>query len=337
MVIQSMTNTDTRDVEATVHQILALEDAGCQVIRSAVVDEEAAAALEAIVRRIHIPMVADIHFDYRLALKAMESGVQGIRINPGNIGGIRKLRQVVEMAKERNIPIRVGVNGGSLEKEILHKHGGPTPEALVESAMGHVSLMEELGYGNLKISIKSSNVPTFLKANRLLAKVCDYPIHLGVTEAGVGQNAVIKSALGIGTLLAEGIGDTIRVSLTGDPLEEVRVARSILDFLELSEKPGPELISCPTCGRTEIDLEHLARSVEKMLETVDRPIRVAVMGCPVNGPGEAREADLGLAGGKGQGLIFKKGQIVAKVPAEELLSAFARELEEYIRELEQEV
>ncbi len=335
VTVQSMTNTDTRDVQATVAQIHRLEQAGCQIVRVAVPDEAAAGSIGAIRRQISVPLVADVHFDYRLAVSAIEAGADGLRINPGNIGSAARVRAVVDAARERSVPIRVGVNAGSLEKDLLEKHGGPTAEALVESAMGQISRIEEWGYDRLKVSIKSARVPVTLAANRLLAATCDYPVHLGITEAGIGEKAIIKSVLGIGILLEEGIGDTFRISLTGDPVKEVDVARDVLQFLGQIEA-GPELISCPTCGRTEIGLERLALDVQQLLKDVRHPIRVAVMGCVVNGPGEAREADLGIAGGRGEGLLFKKGIVLRKVPEERLLEEFKKELQIIIRERDQE-
>lgn len=325
--IQSMTNTNTADAAATVGQIERLEQAGCEIIRSAVPDQEAVEALPEILARIHIPLIADIHFDYRLALGAIKAGVHGLRLNPGNIGGEARVAEVVKAARERNIPIRIGVNAGSLEKVLLDKYGHPSPEALVESAMGHIGMLEKLNYNNIKVSLKSSSVPLMLEAYRLLAEKTDYPFHLGVTEAGTPKRGSIKSAVGIGAMLAEGIGDTIRVSLTGDPVEEVFVAREILQALGL-RKEGISFISCPTCGRTQIDLISIAGQVEERLAgwAVPRPLTVAVMGCVVNGPGEAREADFGIAGGKGTGLLFKKGEIIKKLPENQLVEALIGEI-----------
>lgn len=326
VAIQSMCNTKTSDVDATVKQILELEEAGCEIIRVAVPDMEAAEAISEIKKRIHIPLVADIHFDYRLALKAIENGVDKLRINPGNIGGEDRVKAVVEAAKAKNIPIRIGVNSGSLEKEILEKYGEVTPEGLVESALRHVRILEKLDFYDIVISIKASNVPFSLETYSLLSKEVDYPIHLGITESGTAWSGTIKSAVGIGAILAMGIGDTIRVSLTGDCVDEVRVAKAILKDLGL-RKFGIEFVSCPTCGRTCIDLIGLANKVEERCKNIDKDIKVAVMGCAVNGPGEAREADIGVAGGKGYGLIFKKGEILKKLPEEELLDALMEEIE----------
>lgn len=327
--VQSMTNTDTRDVEATVKQIHRLEAVGCELIRVAVVDQEAADALSKIKEQISIPLIADIHFDYRLALQAMKNGIDGLRINPGNIGSKAKVREITAMAKDKGIPIRIGVNAGSLEKELLRKHGGVTPQALVESALGHASILEDLDFQPIKISLKASHVPLMVEAYRLLAAQTDYPLHLGVTEAGTLQASSVKSSLGIGLLLSEGIGDTIRVSITGDPVWEVKIGFEILKSLGLRER-GIELISCPTCGRCQIDLVHLAEEAERRLAFVSKPLKVAVMGCPVNGPGEARQADVGIAGGKGLGLVFRHGEIVAKVPQDELIEALVREVEKMI-------
>ena len=325
--IQSMCNTKTENVEATVAQIRALAAAGCEIIRVAVPNEAAALALKDIRRQIKLPLVADIHFDYRLALASMENGADKIRINPGNIGEDWKLREVVNAAKERNIPIRVGVNSGSLEKEILKKYGGVTAEGIVESALEKVGRIEELGYENLVISIKSSDVLMCIRAHELLADKTDYPLHIGITEAGTLLRGTVKSAVGLGVILYEGIGDTIRVSLTGDPLEEIKAAREILKSLGL-RKGGVEVVSCPTCGRTEIDLIGLANQVEGLVERYsDLDVRVAVMGCVVNGPGEAREADFGVAGGKGAGVLIRKGEVIRTMPESELLPALEAELQ----------
>ena len=325
--IQSMCNTKTENVEATVAQIRALAAAGCEIIRVAVPNEAAALALKDIRRQIKLPLVADIHFDYRLALAAMENGADKIRINPGNIGEDWKLREVVNAAKERNIPIRVGVNSGSLEKEILKKYGGVTAEGIVESALEKVGRIEELDYENLVISIKSSDVLMCIRAHELLADKTDYPLHIGITEAGTLLRGTVKSAVGLGVILYEGIGDTIRVSLTGDPLEEIKAAREILKSLGL-RKGGVEVVSCPTCGRTEIDLIGLANQVEGLVERYsDLDVRVAVMGCVVNGPGEAREADFGVAGGKGAGVLIRKGEVIRTMPENELLPALEAELQ----------
>lgn len=328
ILIQSMTNTKTQDVEATVAQILSLEAAGCEIIRCTVPDMEAAKALSEIKKRIHIPLVADIHFDYRLAVAAMENGADKIRINPGNIGTPDRVRAVVETAKERNIPIRVGVNSGSLEKPLLEKYGGVTAQAIVESALDKVHMIEDMGYDNLVISIKSSDVLMCVKAHELLAGKTAYPLHVGITEAGTVQSGNIKSAVGLGIILYQGIGDTIRVSLTGNPVEEIKSARLILRTLGL-RKGGIEVVSCPTCGRTQIDLIGLAQKVERLVEDYPLAIKVAVMGCVVNGPGEAREADLGIAGGIGEGLLIKKGEIVRKVKEEQLLAALKEELDNW--------
>ena len=325
IAIQSMTNTKTEDVEATVQQILRLEKSGCEIIRCTVPTAEAAAAIRRIKERIHIPLVADIHFDYKMALAAMENGADKIRINPGNIGGADKLKAVVDMAKERKVPIRVGVNGGSLEKELVEKYHGVTAEGIVESAMDKVHIIEEAGYDNLVISIKSSNVPMCIEAHERLAEVTDYPLHIGITESGTLWSGNIKSAVGLGILLAKGIGDTMRVSLTGDPVEEVRSAKQILRSLGL-RREGIEVVSCPTCGRTQIDLISLANQVEAMVEDIPLNLKVAVMGCVVNGPGEAKEADIGIAGGIGEGLLIKKGEIIKKLPEDQLLPALRQEL-----------
>ncbi|XCP87120.1 flavodoxin-dependent (E)-4-hydroxy-3-methylbut-2-enyl-diphosphate synthase [Roseburia hominis] len=325
VAIQSMTNTKTEDVEATVAQILVLEKVGCEIIRCAVPTMEAAAALKEIKKQIHIPLVADIHFDYRLAIAAIENGADKIRINPGNIGSEDRVRQVVEKAKEYGVPIRVGVNSGSLEKELLEKYGGVTAEGIVESALDKVHMIEKMGYDNLVVSIKSSDVLMCVRAHELIAKECPYPLHVGITESGTVLSGNIKSSVGLGIILHQGIGDTIRVSLTGDPLEEIKSAKLILRTLGL-RKGGIEVVSCPTCGRTRIDLISLATKVENMVAQFPLDIKVAVMGCVVNGPGEAREADLGVAGGIGEGLLFKKGEIIRKVKEEELLEALREEL-----------
>ena len=329
ILIQSMTNTRTEDVEATVAQILALEQAGCEIIRATVPTQEAARAFSKIKARIHIPLVADIHFDYKLAIAAMENGADKIRINPGNIGGPDKVKAVVDVARERGIPIRVGVNSGSLEKELVEKYGGVTAQGIVESALDKVHMIEESGYDNLVISIKSSDVLMCVEAHKLLAAQTMYPLHVGITESGTLWSGNIKSALGLGIILHEGIGDTVRVSLTGDPVEEVRTARLILRTLGLRQG-GIEVVSCPTCGRTRIDLIGLASKVEELAADYPLDIKVAVMGCAVNGPGEAREADLGVAGGQGEGLLFKKGEIVRKVPEGELLAALKEELDNWV-------
>lgn len=329
VAIQSMTNTKTEDVKATVAQILKLEAAGCDIIRCAVPTMEAALALAEIKKQIHIPLVADIHFDYRLAIAAMENGADKIRINPGNIGSIDRVKAVVDVAKERNIPIRVGVNSGSLEKEIVEKYGKVTAKGLVESALDKVHIIEEMGYDNLVISIKSSDVLMCIQAHELIAKQTNYPLHVGVTESGSLIAGNIKSAIGLGNILYQGIGDTIRVSLTGDPVEEIRSAKLILKSLGL-RKGGVTVVSCPTCGRTQIDLIGLANQVEKLVENMELDIKVAVMGCVVNGPGEAKEADLGIAGGKNEGLLIKKGEVIRKVSEDKLLDALRDELEKLI-------
>lgn len=325
ILIQSMTNTKTEDVAATVEQIRKLTAAGCDIIRCAVPTQEAAAAIREIKKEISIPLVADIHFDYRLAIAAMENGADKIRINPGNIGSRERLNAVVQTAKERNIPIRVGVNSGSLEKDLVEKYHGVTAEGIVESALDKVHMIEEEGYDNLVISIKSSDVLMCAKAHELIASKTVYPLHVGITEAGTLLSGNIKSAIGLGMILSQGIGDTIRVSLTGDPLEEVKSAKLILRTLGL-RKGGIEVVSCPTCGRTRIDLIGLANQVENMVEDIPLDLKVAVMGCVVNGPGEAKEADIGIAGGVGEGLLIKKGEVVRKVPEAELLSVLREEL-----------
>ena len=326
--IQSMTNTRTEDAEATAAQILRLEQAGCEIVRCTVPNAEAARAIKEIKKKIHIPLVADIHFDYKMAIAAMENGADKIRINPGNIGGPDRVRAVVAAAKDRNIPIRVGVNSGSLEKPLLEKYGGVTAEGLVESALDKVHMIEEQGYDNLVISIKSSDVMMCVRAHELLAEKTSCPLHVGITEAGTVMSGSIKSAVGLGLILHQGIGDTVRVSLTGDPVEEIRAAKLILRTLGL-RKGGIEVVSCPTCGRTKIDLIGLASKVEKMVEDYPLDIKVAVMGCAVNGPGEAKEADIGIAGGEGEGLLIKKGQIVRKVPEDQLLAVLKEELDHW--------
>ena len=325
ITIQSMTNTDTRNVKETISQIHRLQEAGCDIIRCAVPDMEASNAIKEIVNNINIPLVADIHFDYRLALKSIENGVAALRINPGNIGSIDKVKEVAKAAKDKNVPIRIGVNSGSLKKEILDKYGKVCPEALVESALEHVRILENVNYEDIVISIKSSNVMQMIDSYRMISKAVDYPLHLGVTEAGTIWRGTIKSSVGIGALLSEGIGDTIRISLTGDPVEEIKVGREILKSLgHLNE--GIEFISCPTCGRTQIDLINIAEEVERRLINYNKNLKVAVMGCVVNGPGEAREADIGIAGGNGEGLIFKKGKIVKKVREEELVDELIEQI-----------
>lgn len=324
--IQSMTNTDTRDVEATLKQIRELYNAGCEIIRCTVPDMEAAEAIKEIVKQSPIPVVADIHFDYRLALKVVENGISAVRINPGNIGSIERVRMVAEACKAKNIPIRIGVNSGSLEKEILERDGKPTAKGLVESALAHVKILEAVDFNDIVISIKSSDVRMMIDAYRLMSEKVDYPLHLGVTESGTPFRGTIKSSIGIGTLLAEGIGDTIRVSLTSDPIEEIKVAKEMLKALGL-RKGGLEFVSCPTCGRTQIKLIEIANEVERRLEGNNKDIKVAVMGCIVNGPGEAREADIGIAGGKGEGIIFKKGEIIKKCKEEDLIEELMKEIE----------
>ncbi len=331
IAVQSMTNTKTSDPVATLEQINRLAEAGCDIVRCAVPDMAAADGLKTIVAESPIPVIADIHFDYKLALAAIEAGVDGLRLNPGNIGGNDRVAAVVEAAKKRNIPIRIGVNAGSLPKDLLEKYGHPTPEALVEAAWRHIRILEEMNYKNIKISLKAHDVPLTLAAYRLMASQCDYPLHVGITEAGTVNSGIIKSAVGIGTLLAEGIGDTIRVSLTGDPVREVKVGFEILKSLGLREY-GPTLISCPTCGRTQINLEKLALEVEKRLAEISEPITVAVMGCVVNGPGEAREADVGIAGGINEGLIFRKGEVLKKVAEADIIDELFAEIDKILLE-----
>ena len=325
ILIQSMTNTKTEDVEATVAQILRLEEAGCEIVRCTVPTMEAALALKEIKKQIHIPLVADIHFDYKMAIAAMENGADKIRINPGNIGSIDRIKAVVDCAKERNIPIRICVNSGSLEKDLVEKYGGVTAEGIVESALDKVKIVEDLGYDNLVVSIKSSDVLMCAKAHELIAEKCSYPLHVGITESGTVFSGNIKSSIGLGIILSQGIGDTIRVSLTGDPVEEIKTAKLVLRTLGL-RKGGIEVVSCPTCGRTQIDLIKLANDVETLVAGIPLDIKVAVMGCVVNGPGEAKEADIGIAGGKGEGLLIKKGEIIKKIPEDQLLSALKEEL-----------
>lgn len=327
ITVQSMTNTDTRDTTATIEQIKRLEEAGCEIVRVAVLDNEAALAIEKIKKSIGIPLVADIHFDYRLAIQSIKSGADKIRLNPGNIGSRDRVRQVVDEAASREIPIRIGVNGGSLEKGILEKYGGPTSEGMVESALSHAAILEDLNYDKIAFSIKASSVPMTIAAYRLMAEKSQYPLHLGVTEAGTIYRGTLKSAVGIGTLLAEGIGDTIRVSLTGAPVEEIKPGIEILKSLGL-RKTGIELISCPTCGRCRINLIEVANIVEEKLKGIDREIKVAVMGCAVNGPGEAREADFGVAGGVGEALLFKKGVIVRKIPQDKIVEELMKLINE---------
>ena len=320
VAVQSMTNSPTQNVAATVAQIRRLAAAGCEIVRVAVPDQTAAEAIREIKAAISLPLIADIHFDHRLAIRAAEAGADGLRLNPGNIGGPAKVRAVVQCAKDCGIPIRIGVNAGSLEKDLLARHGGPTPEAMVASALRHTALLEELDFHQIKISLKASDVGRTLTAYRLLARQTDLPFHIGVTEAGSLYTGIVKSALGIGMLLAEGIGDTLRVSLTRDPVEEVRVGYEILKALGLRRR-GPDIIACPTCGRTEIDLFKVVEQVEARLQHFKTPIKIAIMGCVVNGPGEAREADIGIAGGRGVGILFKKGRVIRKVPEAELVEA----------------
>lgn len=331
IAVQSMTNTRTADAAATVAQIKALAAAGCDIVRLAVPDMAAAETLGEIVRAVDVPLVADIHFDYRLALEAIRQGIAALRLNPGNIGGADNVRAVTAAAKKAHIPIRIGVNAGSLDKKLLAKYGRPTAEALVESALGHVRLLEAEDFYDIKISLKAHDVPLTIAAYRRMSEAVDYPLHLGITEAGTPQSGMIKSAVGIGALLAQGIGDTIRVSLTGDPLVEVKVANEILKSLGLREY-GPTLIACPTCGRTSIDLAQIAADVEARLAGVSRPIQVAVMGCVVNGPGEAREADVGIAGGRGEGLVFRKGEVLRRVPEDQLVTELFKEIDAILRE-----
>jgi (E)-4-hydroxy-3-methylbut-2-enyl-diphosphate synthase len=328
--VQSMCNTDTRDPEATLAQIRRLADAGCELVRLAVPDDEAARALGGIRQGAALPLIADIHFDYRLALEAVKQGVDGLRINPGNIGGKEKVGEVVRACRDKGIPIRIGVNAGSLEKQLLEKHGHPTPEAIVESAFGHIRILEDLKFTDIKVSLKASDVMTTVAAYRLFSRKAEYPLHIGISEAGTLYSGTVKSSVGLGILLSEGIGDTMRVSLTADPVEEVRVAYEILKSLKVRQR-GVNIISCPTCGRTEIDIIGLAGEVERRLAHIKEPITVAVMGCVVNGPGEAREADVGIAGGKGVGLLFKHGEIVTKLTESELADALVKEVEELVK------
>lgn len=326
--VQSMTNTDTRDAAATAAQVNALAEAGCDIVRVAVPDETAANAIAEIKKRISVPLVADIHFDYRLALICMENGIDKVRINPGNIGDKEKIRAVCDMAKKKHVPIRIGVNGGSLEKRLLQKYGTPTAEALVESALGHAKLLEECEFYDIALSLKASDVRTMIDAYRLAHNACDYPLHLGVTEAGTYESGIVKSSVGIGALLAEGIGDTIRVSLTDDPIREVGAGIEILKALGL-RKSGVTFVSCPTCGRCQIELIDIANKVYEKTKDLDKDIKIAVMGCAVNGPGEARDADIGIAGGNGEGLLFKKGEIIRKVPQDNIIEALLQEIEQF--------
>lgn len=329
LAVQSMCNTDTRDAARTLEQISRLEQAGCEIVRLAVPDEEAAKSLGSIRKGTKLPLIADIHFDYRLALEAVKQGVDGLRINPGNIGGKSKVSEVVHACKDRGIPIRIGVNAGSLEKDLLEKYKHPTPEAIVESAFGHIHILEDLNFTDLKVSLKASDVLTTVASYRLFSEKSDYPLHIGISEAGTLFSGTIKSSVGLGILLSEGIGDTMRVSLTADPVEEVRVAYEILKSLRVRQR-GVNIVSCPTCGRTEIDIIGLAQEVERRLAHIKEPITVAVMGCVVNGPGEAREADVGIAGGKGVGLLFKHGDILKKFDEKELADVLVREVEEIV-------
>ena len=334
IAVQSMTNTDTRDVHATVNQILRLEEAGCDIIRVAVPDEAAANAVKEIKKNIHVPLVADIHFNYKLALMCIENGIDKVRINPGNIGSSERTHAVTEMCSKYNIPIRIGINGGSLEKDILAKYGSPTPEAIVESAMGHINILESMGFYDIAVSLKSSNVPATIESYRLMAEKRNYPLHIGITESGTLQNGTIKSSVGIGAILAMGIGDTIRVSLTGDPVEEVRVGRKILHSLELGGNRMIQFVSCPTCGRTRVDLIGTANLIEQKLSDLEaqgvfkKPLTVSVMGCAVNGPGEAKHSDIGLAGGENEFLMFIKGEIIGKFSPENAIEKFIEKVVE---------
>jgi (E)-4-hydroxy-3-methylbut-2-enyl-diphosphate synthase len=330
IAVQSMCNTDTRDAERTLDQICRLEQAGCEIVRLAVPDEEAAKALGNIRKGTNMPLIADIHFDHRLALEAIKRGMDGLRINPGNIGGKAKVSEVVRACRDKGIPIRIGVNAGSLEKQLLEKYGRPTPEAIVESAFGHIRILEDLDFTDLKVSLKASDVMTTVASYRLFSKTSDYPLHIGISEAGTLYSGTIKSSVGLGILLADGIGDTMRVSLTADPVEEVRVAYEILKSLKVRQR-GVNIISCPTCGRTEINIIGLAQEVERRLAHITEPITVAVMGCVVNGPGEAREAHVGIAGGKGVGLLFKYGEIITKLSEAELADVLVKEVEEMVK------
>ena len=323
--VQSMTNTDTRDIKSTIQQIIRLEEAGCDIVRLAILDNEAATAIGEIKKHVKIPLVADIHYDYRLAVECMKNGVDKIRLNPGNIGGNDRVKIVAGMAKERGIPIRIGVNSGSVEKGIQEKFGGVTAEGMVESALAHVAILENVDFNDIAISIKASSVPMTIAAYRLLSKKCSYPLHVGVTEAGTVYKGTIKSSVGIGCLLAEGIGDTIRVSLTGDPVEEIKAGKQILKSLGLL-KEGIDIVSCPTCGRTQVNLIDIANSIEPLLEKLDKNIKVAIMGCAVNGPGEAKDADIGIAGGVNEVLLFKKGRIIRKIPQENVVEELIKEI-----------
>lgn len=324
--VQSMTNTDTRDIKSTINQIIALEKAKCDIVRVAIPDIEAAKAIKEIKKETTIPIIGDIQFDYRLAIESVDNGIDGLRINPGNIGSIRRVKEVVKACQERNIPIRIGVNSGSISKRALEKYDGVNENSMVYSALEHIKILEDMNYTNIKISLKATSVPLTIKSYLKMAEYVDYPFHLGITEAGPIWNGTVKSSVGIGALLAMGVGDTIRVSLTGDPVEEVRVGREILKSLNLLED-GIQIISCPTCGRTQINLVQLVEEVQSRLAHVDKPIKLAIMGCAVNGPGEAREADIGIAGGNGCGLIFKKGKIIKKVSEEKLIDELVKEVE----------
>jgi len=328
--IQSMTKTDTRNIYATVREIKRLEQAGCEIVRVAVVDEVAARAISEIKKNIKIPLIADIHFHHQLALKAIEAGADAIRINPGNIGGKERLKSIVIEAQKRSIPIRIGVNAGSLERELLKRFGGPTPEAMVESALKTISLMEDLNFNLIKVSLKASDVLRTVEAYRLFSERSDYPLHVGVTEAGIGTSAIVKSSIAIGSLLSNGIGDTIRVSLTGDPVQEVQVAAEILRALKIREK-GVDIISCPTCGRCEVNLIPIVKRVEKEVKNISLPITVAIMGCVVNGPGEAKEADIGIAAGRSSGVLFKKGKVIKKVKVEDFVKVLLNEIDEMVK------
>lgn len=326
IVVQSMTKTDTRDIKKTIGQIKRLEEVGCELVRVAVVDEEASNAIKDIKKEIKIPLIADIHFNHKLALIAIEAGANGLRINPGNIGGRGRLKEIILKAKEHSIPIRIGVNAGSLEREILRHFGGATPEAMVESALKTIGWMEDLNFHLIKVSLKASDVLRTIKAYREFSKRSDYPLHLGITEAGLGRSGIIKSSIGIGILLNEGIGDTIRVSLTGDPVEEVLVGYEILRSLRIRER-GVEIISCPTCGRCEVNLTQVVKEIEKRIQKIEIPMTVAIMGCVVNGPGEAKEADIGIAGGKGVGVLFRKGEVIRRVKENDFVSVLLKEIE----------
>ena len=335
IAVQSMTNTPTQDIAATVAQIVRLQQAGCEIVRVAVPDQEAAEAISAIKNQIDIPLIADIHFNYRLAIASAKAGADGLRLNPGNIGGIKKVKAVVDCAKDFNVPIRIGVNSGSLEKDILKKYNGVTAAGMVESALRHVELLRSLDYHQIKVSLKASDVRRTVEAYRLLSATCDLPLHVGVTEAGTLFSGIVKSALGIGMLLAEGIGDTIRVSLARDPVEEVRVGFEILKALDIRRR-GPEIIACPTCGRCNIALFDIVERVEQALMTTEEPLKIAIMGCVVNGPGEAREVDIGIAGGDGNGVLFRKGKVVKKFAQEKLVDVLLHEVREYVKDLNSE-